>query len=209
MDRYLFAFGLAASIAAATVAGYAARVAQTESPPPILASGGFESGLSSPWGTCLYPEFHPQAKSIWFNHGKCRSWAEADRETRFSGKTSLHVVNPGPLAPGDYGMTTQTIKVVPNQRYRVLLWARAKNLASDKAVWVHYEAGRACSLPLVRLDKGTYDWTPFTGTFVCNEPQADFCIVSAGTGEVWIDDIVIEPEPGVVAAKPSAPRGRP
>src|SRR2546422_3052877 len=60
-----------------------------------LPNGGFEAGLSAPWGTGQYSEGRP----VWWRSGNCLSSAEVDARVRKSGKLSLHIINRSPRAP--------------------------------------------------------------------------------------------------------------
>ena len=129
-----------------------ARAAEVE-----VQNGGFETGLSQPWGTGQYSEGHP----IWWTSGSCQSSAGADRAVRKSGNLSLHIINRSPRAPNVFGSTQQPVRIVPNQRYRIIMWARARGLTSDGAVEIVVD--RDWKVRPIRLPKGDYDWTRFTG----------------------------------------------
>ena len=52
----------------------------------------------------------------------------------------------------------------------------------------------------IQLPKGTYDWTRFTGAFSLPANTAQLRVLSQDVGEVWIDEIRIEPAPPAAAA---------
>jgi hypothetical protein len=154
----------------------------------IVANGGFEIGLSPPWGTQLDGEQGP----VWVRHGESQSTAEVDRQTSMSGAASLHIVNPA-KQEDSFGETGQWILLEAQKKYRLTLWARASNLASDHALLVAID-GPESTTPLIWLIPGTYDWTPFSEVFSLASNECELRIISLDAGEVWLDDLAIEPE---------------
>jgi len=147
------------------------------------------------WGTGQFSQKHP---AWWWNENKCNSTAAQDAAGRKPGAKCLHVVNQTPRAPNLYGTTQQAIAVAAGQRYQITLWARAKGLASDGGVNVAVD--EAWKVRPIQLPKGTYDWTRFTGTFSLPANTVQLRILSEDVGEVWIDEIRIEPAPPAAAA---------
>jgi hypothetical protein len=47
----------------------------------------------------------------------------------------------------------------------------------------------------IQLPRGSYDWTPFLGVFALPQATANLRLLSEDRGEVWLDDIRIEPLP--------------
>jgi len=152
----------------------------------VVPNGDFESGLARPWGTGQYSEGHP----IWWNSGNCRSSAEADRSIRKNGAASLHIVNQSARAPDVFGSTQQPVSIIPNNQYRITLWARSRRLASNGAVEIVVD--REWKVRPIHLPQGSYDWTRFSGLFSLPEKTAQLRILSQDRGEAWIDDIEIE-----------------
>ncbi len=75
----------------------------------------------------------------------------------------------------------------PGRRYRISLWARAERLASDGAVSIVVDED--WRVRPIRLPRGTYDWTEFTGEFSLPETTAPLRILSEDAGEAWLDDV--------------------
>ena len=69
------------------------------------------------------------------------------------------------------------------------MWARARGPTSDGAVEIVVD--RDWKVRPIRLPKGDYDWTRFTGEFSLPEGLAQLRILSEDKCEVWIDDIQI------------------
>lgn len=171
---------------------------------PLVPNGGFEAGLSAPWGTGqVLPVDGPGA---WKCLSGCNSTATADRNVTHGGKLSLHIVHRTPRAPHVYGTTQQPLTLKPGQRYGISLWAKTNGLRSAGAINVSVD--EAWRIRPIQLPAGTYDWTPFTGEFSLPDGQAQLRILSEDVGECWIDDIEIsslEPEPRSVAGRPAVP----
>ena len=111
-------------------------------------NGGFESGLSAPWGTGQYSDGH----SVWWTSGNCQSSANADPRIRKSGNLSFHIINRSPRAANVFGSTQQPISIIPGQQYRINIWAKAHGLASDGAVAIVVD--REWKVRPIRLPKG-------------------------------------------------------
>jgi len=154
---------------------------------PLVRNGGFESGLTAPWGTGQYAA----GRSSWWTLGNCQATAEADSRTARSGKQSLHVINRSSRAAQVYGTTQQPVPVEPGRTYRVTLWAKARNLASAGAVSVVVD--EAWQIRPIQLPEGSYDWNEFTGTFALPDGAGQLRILSEDRGEVWIDDVTVVP----------------
>lgn len=181
-------------------------------PSPRIGNGGFEAGLTAPWGTGQYAQGH----SAWWNNLDGHSNAEADRQIRHGGLMSLHVRNRSRRAPEVYGTTQQPVAIEPGERYRIALWARGVQVASDGAVSIVVD--EAWKVRPIRLPKGTYDWTRFAGEFSLPTGTAQLRILAEDVCDVWIDDITIEAAPtagsasGAIAsggARPDSGRGTP
>ena len=157
--------------------------------PTLIRNGSFEAGLTAPWGV----GWDGQSRGIWTNQGACQSTATIDRSVALGAGASLHIANSGPQSSGDCGEMVQFVKLVPDGRYRLTLWARARNLVARNAVAIVIE-GRSQSVLGIGLDQGTYDWTPRTSTFVAPGSEVVVRIVSSGAGEAWLDELYMEPQ---------------
>jgi len=170
--------------------------------PPFV--DGFDRGLPSPWGTGHYSEGH----TVWWTPNWCQSSATPDRTIRKSGTASLHIRNHSPRAPNVYGTTQRPVRIVPGRKYRVSVWVRANNLKSDGGVSILVD--RKWIVRPVSLPRGTYDWMPLTGVFSLPDSTAQLRILNEDAGEVWLDDLRIEPirDPvrGTVVARTSGDR---
>lgn len=153
----------------------------------ILGNGGFESGLAAPWGTGQYSN----GRSLWWNSSNCRSRVELDETDAMHGLVSLHIINESTRAPNVYGTTAQLIPIVPNQPYRITLWAQGLKLASRGAVTIVVDD--AWAVRPIALPAGTYSWTRLSGTFSLPADHASIRILSEDAGEAWLDDITITP----------------
>jgi len=154
---------------------------------PLVNNGGFESGLSTPWGTGQ----HAPGKPVWWTRGDCQATAKVDSQTKRTGKHSLHIVNQSSRAPHVYGTTQQAVSIEPNQTHQIALWAKARRLASDGAASIAVD--KAWQIRPICLPKGSYDWRKFTATFTLPTATAQLRILSEDEGEVWIDDVTITP----------------
>ena len=151
-----------------------------------LPNAGFEEGFVTPWGTGQ----HGARRPTWWNSGRCQSTATIDTRVARSGTKSLHIVNHTPRARHCFGTTQQPFGVVPGRTFRISLWARAKNLASDGAVSIIVDPEwQVCP---IRLPDGTYGWTEFSGTFSLPHEDGQIRILCEERGEVWIDDFSVE-----------------
>ena len=155
--------------------------------PVAVRNGGFEEGLSAPWGTGQFGDGRP----IWWNRGGCDSSASIDRVVRRSGRASLHLVNRSGFASNVYGTTQQPLTIIPGQRYRIELWAKARGLARNAAVNIIVDENWG-TRP-IHLRAGTYDWTRFRGDFTLPVATAQLRILIEDKGEAWLDDISISP----------------
>ncbi|MEX1232293.1 MAG: hypothetical protein WEB58_18755 [Planctomycetaceae bacterium] len=153
----------------------------------LVTNGGFEQGLSTPWGTGQH--FH--ATTVWWNGSNCLASAEIDSEQTRSGKGAVHIVNRSRRAPNVYGTTQQAFPTRPGGKYRVTIWARASHLASPGGASVIVD--EAWSLRPIQLPAGTYGWTKFQGDFTSTDGQTQVRLLSEDQGEVWIDDISVQP----------------
>lgn len=155
-----------------------------ESPP-----GGFEHGLSPPWGTGHWE--HPGGSfrfGIWWNSGKARTFARMDSAVAHSGQASLRITSYSPSAPHVFGTTGQRIeRVHPNTLYEVSLWARAEDLTPG-AVQVVLDP--AWHVRPLTLPPGSYDWRRFTAQVNSGDLAfIDLRLLIQSTGTVWIDDL--------------------
>ncbi|MHB9024905.1 MAG: carbohydrate binding domain-containing protein [Armatimonadota bacterium] len=155
----------------------------------LLVHGDFEAGFSRPWGTGLYSENRP----MWWNAGNCKSSVSADGTVKYNGRMSLHVVNPTARQPNCYGTTAQRIAIQKNRKYRITLWARAYEVASNGAISIIVDS--KWSIRPIVLPAGTYGWREFQGTFSLPADYVDLRILTEDKCNAWIDGIRLEPVP--------------
>ncbi|MDA1055233.1 MAG: hypothetical protein O3C40_32835 [Planctomycetota bacterium] len=148
---------------------------------------GFDNGLAAPWGADRYRPDLP----IWWNSSNCGSTATMDRAIKRSGTASLHIVNLSPRAAHVYGTTQRPIPVEPGRKYRISLWAKARNLASRGGVSIVLDT--SWKARPIELLPGTYDWTYYTREFDSSADTLPLRILSEDRGEVWIDELAIAP----------------
>jgi hypothetical protein len=153
----------------------------------LLINGGFEQVLAKPWES----GFFTKDGTVWFNSGACKSTAQVDRQNPHSGTASLHLRNASRREPNIYGTMTQKIKVVRNRKYAISLWAKGENLASNSALNVAIDP--TWRIRPLALPAGTFGWSRFSGTFNSQDRDVvEFRIIFEDTGDVWLDDLVIE-----------------
>ncbi|MBI2267248.1 MAG: tetratricopeptide repeat protein [Armatimonadetes bacterium] len=153
----------------------------------LLINGGFEEGLSLPWGTGHY-ETGNFSFGIWWNSMLCRSYAKIDTLISHSGNHSLRITNFSGGQPHVFGTTSQRIRnISPNTLYEIELWARADSLERSAVLII---LDPAWHIRPLTLSEGTYDWkhfkvqvNPGDATFV------DFRILLQAKGTLWLDDI--------------------
>lgn len=153
-----------------------------------LVHGDFEAGLKHPWGTGA----HSKGKAIWWNSASCRSSARISAKTSKSPNASLFIHNPSPRAPHVYGTTAQKILINPRRRYRLVVWASARDLASPGAV--SFCVDPEWRVRPVNLPAGSFPWTQFDGMFTLPGDSAEIRILSEDKGAVWLDDIKVIPD---------------
>lgn len=154
---------------------------------PQVINGTFEDQPTVGWGRGQYSE----QREWWWNSLECLSVAEVSTEDRHSGKSSLHIINLSDRAPNVFGSTQQPVAIQPGQRYRVSLWAKSVQLESRGGVSLVVD--EAWQVRPIQLPPGTYDWTRFEGDFSLDQGTSQLRILCEDLGEVWIDDIEIEP----------------
>ena len=166
--------------------------ASTEKPAArnLLINGGFEQGLTNPWES----GFYTKKPEIWMNSGDCKSKVDLDRKNFYSGTASLHLRNQSKRAPNIYGTMAQKIKVNKNRYYAITLWARGQNLASNGALNIAVDP--MWRIRPIALPAGNFEWSHFYKTFNSGDRNSiEFRIIFEDTGDVWLDDIVVEKLP--------------
>ncbi|MEX2113995.1 MAG: serine/threonine-protein kinase [Pirellulales bacterium] len=158
-----------------------------------LCNGGFELSLSKYWGNSA------AGGPIWWARGTSRATASMDHDRRHGGDVSLHIHNPAAGESADYGTTSQTLPATAGAAYRLTLWASAETLAPGA---IRISVDELGDTAVVAVPGGSYDWKRCHGDFTV--PVADtktlggalrsitVRIVSAGAGDVWLDDLRIE-----------------
>lgn len=174
VSRWLFTLGALAVSAAAPADA-------------LIGNGGFEAGLSAPWGTGLYSE----GRQAWWNSQGCRSEADLDETVAMEGLAALHIINPSTRAAQVYGTMAQRIAIEPNRPYRITVWVRGLDLASAGAVSVVVD--EAWQVRPIALPAGSYAWTRLSGTFSLRADHADIRILAEDAGEAWLDDLQVIP----------------
>ncbi|MCL5105371.1 MAG: carbohydrate binding domain-containing protein [Armatimonadetes bacterium] len=152
----------------------------------LLKNGGFENGLTTPWGTGQYSELRP----LWWNAGECKSTVDTDETIKKSGLASLYIYNPTPKKPNTYGTMAQRVAVKKNHIYRLTLWAKGNALASRGAVSIIVDP--TWKVRSINLPAGSFSWKKFSTVFSLPTDYADVRILSEDQGEAWIDDIRVE-----------------
>lgn len=156
----------------------------------LLINSGFEQGLTRPWESGSFSK----DGAVWFNSSGCRSAAVVDRQNVHSGTASLHLRNVSGRAPNIYGTMTQKIRVDRNRKYAISLWAKGENLASNGALNVAIDP--TWRIRPLALPAGTFGWSRFSGTFNSQDRDlVEFRIIFEDTGDVWLDDLVVEELP--------------
>lgn len=163
----------------------------------IIVNGGFENGLTSPWGTGQHSELRP----LWWNAGECKSTVETDETVKRGGSMSLHIYNPTPKKLSNYGTMAQRVAVKKNHVHRLTLWAKGSALASKGAVSILVDP--AWKVRSINLPAGSFSWKKFTAVFALPADYADVRILSEDQGEAWIDDIRVEALDNYLAAPAS------
>jgi ferric-dicitrate binding protein FerR (iron transport regulator) len=156
----------------------------------LLINGGFEQGLASPWES----GFYTKKPVVWMNSGDCKSTADLDQKNFHSGTASLYLRNQSNRAPNIYGTMAQKIKVIKNRYYAITLWARGQNLASNGALNIAVDP--MWRIRPIALPAGNFDWTRFYKTINSGDRDSiEFRIIFEDTGDVWLDDIMVEELP--------------
>lgn len=157
-------------------------------PENLVKNGGFEQGLGEPWGTT---DRFDKGKTVWWNEGNCKSTAEPDKKIKKSGSASLHIIHPDALSPNVYGTMAQKITVEKGRLYKITLWAKGNDLASEYSVGVMVD--KKWNVYPIMLPKGSFPWMEFSGTFSLPDDFCEVRIISRDKGEAWIDDISVIP----------------
>jgi hypothetical protein len=89
---------------------------------------------------------------------------------------------------------TRKIKVTRNRKYAISLWAKGENLASNGTLNVAIHPTWRIWPPA--LPAWTFGWSRFSGTFNSQDHHVvEFRIIFEDTGDVWLDDLVVEELP--------------
>lgn len=177
-------------------------IADGETPTPYRASllnGGFEQGGWNYWSN--------DRGIAWVNDPGYRSLASVTSSQAHSGEYSMRIVGDRPPSGEEAmrtdgetqptgGRTKQVFPIPENSRCVVSVWAKAKEL-NENAVRVIIDGSQ---VPVtLDLAEGTYDWRKFeTEIYFGRSPDPTLTsipmevqIVSAGEGEVWLDDLKV------------------
>ncbi|MFO1437307.1 MAG: SH3 domain-containing protein [Verrucomicrobiaceae bacterium] len=151
-----------------------------ELPTNLLKNGDFQQRMAR-WGTGKY---EPRDELAW---GAARASYKLDHDTAHNESPSFTIENRSPRSEHVYRTMSQRITGLrPHSTYRVVVWAKARNLAND-AVFITTDLAWN---DRIRLGSGTYDWTPFTQNITTqNASFIDFRIVMEDTGTIWLDDL--------------------
>ena len=156
-----------------------------------LLNGDFELGALQYWS---------HASGItWRNEPGYGGTAEVTSEQSHQGDFSLRIVGDGVGETGQQGASGQTYPVPANCHCKLSVWARSSGLDPG--------AMRLRVAPFVELElpAGQYEWREFAVEFDVGDPPDRFRnvvpltvqIVSAGPGEVFLDDlrVTVMPSP--------------
>jgi hypothetical protein len=145
-----------------------------------------------PWGTGAYSNY-----GIWWNSKNAKSNAnkillKPDNflYKKYGIQTALYLSNKSPAAPHVFGTTAQKIKVTPNQKYTLTLWAASKDLSRTGAVNILVDPTWAKRLIYVK--GGNTEWTKYSATFNTGDANyIDLRIISEDVGKVWLTGLSI------------------
>ncbi len=159
----------------------------------LLINGGFEKGISDPWGTGHYERPRPDQKfsfGLWWNSSNARAFMKTDHDVVHSGNGSLRITNYSTVKPHVFTTLSQRISgLQPNTVYHISFYARAMNLERGA---VTFSVDAAWTKRLLTLPGGTHEWKQFSGSInIGHNDYIDFRIIHQNTGTIWLDDIVI------------------
>lgn len=145
-----------------------------------------------PWGTGAYSNY-----GIWWNSKNAKSKAkkillkpENFLYMKYGIQTALYMSNTSPTAPHVFGTTAQKIKVTPNQKYTLNLWALSKNLKRTGAVNILVDPTWAKRL--IYIKGGNTKWTQYSATFNAGDANyLDLRILFEDVGQVWMTGLSI------------------
>ncbi len=172
----------------------------------LLVNGGFEGGLTHPWGTGHYESAGGKSRfGIWWNSMNALAFMKIDTDQSHSGNKSLRITSYSPPQPHVFTTTSQRIAgLKPNTVYRLSLYAKAENLKRGILVITDAAWGKR----QVLAPAGTYDWKECRGTVnIGHNDYIDVRLVLEDTGTVWLDDLVVEEEKDPSGARGPAPKG--
>lgn len=156
-----------------------------------LFNGGFELDLYY-WSDL--------SGNTWNNENGYRSTATVSKSLSHSGASALHIRGGEAADEDQMGRTGQTFPVEANKRYRVTLHGKANGMR-EGALRVNVleksaDGEEPVLTQVIEFQSGSYDWTPFEGTFETQAAEKAVTavrieIVSSGPGTGWIDDIQV------------------
>lgn len=158
----------------------------------LVGNAGFEWGLAKPWGTRVATD----DQTPWRNFADFASTAQAETRIRKAGTRSLRIHSQQSAGPGRFAESTQTISTEPDRRYRLTVWVRAKQLASDGGVCLLIGVSDVPELrhrTLLIVPSGTYDWQKLQTEFSFPATSAELVILCRDSGTVWLDELRIQP----------------
>ncbi|MDD2468980.1 MAG: hypothetical protein PHI97_33845 [Desulfobulbus sp.] len=127
---------------------------------------------------------------IWWNSGNARTVAKVINQPSGYDGTGLYIRNDSGRSPHMYGTTAIRVSLTPGQRYRIRFLGAARNLASNGGVNIAVDP--EWRIRPVSMSAGTYDPTPFEGTFTATNSFADIRIISEDRGEVVLSNFIVE-----------------
>ncbi len=143
----------------------------------VILNGDFENGLDAwRWGV---------------NH-TAQATGRLDEQGAYTGKYGFRITNASPYAPHVFGMLCQSVKVKPDTKYRISLWAKGTNVG---LVW--FGGGPKWDFRN-HFPKGTFDWQSLTTEYTTGKDETDFFFlinVETPTGAAWVDNIEMVPTP--------------
>jgi hypothetical protein len=150
------------------------------------AAGNAENLLENP----SFEKFDGERIAGWhWEGGKARAACAADPAAARSGRVSACLKNPSPLAPNVFGSLTQTVGVIPNQRYTLSCYVKTDGGGS---AWLG--GGRRWEHRFA-LPAQTEGWQRVAGSFTTAPGETQFTVrinTDSATEGLWIDDVMLE-----------------
>ncbi|MCC6267885.1 MAG: carbohydrate binding domain-containing protein [Dehalococcoidia bacterium] len=149
----------------------------------LVVNGGFEDGLSAPWGTGIY---EPRPQGIF--------WGAAEAEAAVvggghSGGRHLQIVNRSPVKGNIYRTLSQKVQVAGKADHCFTVWVRTENGTGGMLTFRLNDSWGE----VLGTQAGSPEWRQYAHSFVTEDNNIDVRIVSENTGTAHIDDLVLTP----------------